>query len=47
MLTDSLLNHETVKYFDAEPVVCNRYDSRWAAPNRRGDVSSATCGERI
>lgn len=26
ILTDSLLNHETVKYFDAEPVVCNRYD---------------------
>lgn len=27
VLTDTLLNHETVKYFDAEPVVCNRYDS--------------------
>lgn len=26
VLTDSLLNCETVKYFDAEPVVCNRYD---------------------
>ncbi|MGH8176780.1 MAG: ATP-binding cassette domain-containing protein [Steroidobacter sp.] len=26
VLTDSLLNYETVKYFDAEPVVCNRYD---------------------
>jgi ABC-type transport system involved in Fe-S cluster assembly fused permease/ATPase subunit len=26
VLTDTLLNHETVKYFDAEPVVCNRYD---------------------
>ncbi|MBM0108672.1 ABC transporter ATP-binding protein/permease [Steroidobacter sp. S1-65] len=26
VLTDSLINHETVKYFDAEPVVCNRYD---------------------
>lgn len=25
-LTDSLLNYETVKYFNAEPVVCNRYD---------------------
>jgi ATP-binding cassette subfamily B protein len=27
VLTDSLLNYETVKYFDAEPVVCNRYDT--------------------
>ncbi len=27
VLTDSLINHETVKYFDAKPVVCNRYDS--------------------
>lgn len=27
ILTDSLLNYETVKYFDAEPVVCNRYDN--------------------
>jgi ATP-binding cassette subfamily B protein len=26
VLTDSLINCETVKYFDAEPVVCNRYD---------------------
>src|SRR5688572_29455889 len=26
VLTDSLLNYETVKYFDAEPLVCNRYD---------------------
>ena len=26
VLTDSLINHETVKYFDAEPVVCERYD---------------------
>jgi ABC-type transport system involved in Fe-S cluster assembly fused permease/ATPase subunit len=26
ILTDSLLNYETVKYFDAEPVVCRRYD---------------------
>ena len=26
ILTDSLLNHETVKYFDAEKVVCSRYD---------------------
>lgn len=26
VLTDSLLNYETVKYFDAEPVVSNRYD---------------------
>lgn len=26
VLTDSLLNCETVKYFDAEPVVCDRYD---------------------
>ena len=26
VLTDSLINHETVKYFDAEPVVCHRYD---------------------
>ena len=26
MLTDSLLNSETIKYFDAEPVVCGRYD---------------------
>lgn len=26
ILTDSLLNYETVKYFDAEPVVCHRYD---------------------
>lgn len=26
VLTDSLINYETVKYFDAEPVVCNRYD---------------------
>lgn len=27
VLTDSLVNHETVKYFDAESVVCHRYDS--------------------
>lgn len=27
VLTDSLLNHETVKYFDAEAVVCHRYDA--------------------
>lgn len=27
VLTDCLLNHETVKYFDAEPVVCHRYDT--------------------
>jgi ABC-type transport system involved in Fe-S cluster assembly fused permease/ATPase subunit len=27
VLTDTLLNHETVKYFDAEPVVCTRYDA--------------------
>lgn len=26
VLTDSLANHETVKYFDAESVVCRRYD---------------------
>lgn len=26
VLTDSLLNHETVKYFIAEPIVCRRYD---------------------
>lgn len=26
VLTDSLINYETVKYFDAEPVVCHRYD---------------------
>lgn len=26
VLADSLVNHETVKYFDAESVVCNRYD---------------------
>lgn len=26
VLTDSLLNCETVKYYDAERVVCNRYD---------------------
>ncbi len=26
VLTDTLLNCETVKYFDAEPVVCDRYD---------------------
>ena len=26
VLTDSLLNYETVKYFDAEPIVCHRYD---------------------
>jgi ABC-type transport system involved in Fe-S cluster assembly fused permease/ATPase subunit len=26
VLTDSLLNYETVKYFDAELVVCGRYD---------------------
>lgn len=26
VLTDSLLNYETVKYFDAEPLVCHRYD---------------------
>lgn len=26
VLTDSLMNHETVKYFDAEPVVLERYD---------------------
>lgn len=27
VLTDSLINYETVKYFDAEPVVCGRYDN--------------------
>jgi len=27
MLTDSLINHETVKYFVAEPTVSNQYDS--------------------
>jgi ABC-type transport system involved in Fe-S cluster assembly fused permease/ATPase subunit len=27
VLTDCLLNCETVKYFDAEPVVCKRYDT--------------------
>lgn len=27
LLTDSLINAETVKYFDAEPVVSQRYDS--------------------
>ena len=27
VLTDSLLNQETVKYFDAEPFVCGRYDT--------------------
>lgn len=26
VLTDSLVNHETVKYFDAEHVVCHKYD---------------------
>ncbi len=26
VLTDSLLNHETLKYFDAEQLVCDRYD---------------------
>jgi ABC-type transport system involved in Fe-S cluster assembly fused permease/ATPase subunit len=26
VLTDSLGAHETIKYFDAEPVVCSRYD---------------------
>jgi ABC-type transport system involved in Fe-S cluster assembly fused permease/ATPase subunit len=38
ILTDSLLNHETVKYFDAEKVVCSRYDgalSRMEAAWRR------------
>lgn len=27
VMTDSLLNYETVKYFDAEPIVCDRYDT--------------------
>ena len=27
VMTDSLVNFETVKYFDAEPVVSNRYDT--------------------
>lgn len=27
VLTDSLLNYETIKYFDAEPVVSKRYDT--------------------
>lgn len=27
VLTDSLLNQETVKYFDAEPVICRTYDA--------------------
>jgi ATP-binding cassette subfamily B protein len=27
VLTDSLMNYETVKYFDAEPIVSRRYDS--------------------
>jgi ABC-type transport system involved in Fe-S cluster assembly fused permease/ATPase subunit len=38
VLTDSLLNYETIKYFDAEPVVASRYDkalgkveSAWSA----------------
>lgn len=38
VLTDSLLNHETVKYFDGEPVVCQKYDmalSRTEAAWRR------------
>jgi ABC-type transport system involved in Fe-S cluster assembly fused permease/ATPase subunit len=26
LLTDSLVNSETIKYFDAEPVVCGRYE---------------------
>lgn len=26
LLTDTLINSETVKYFDAEPVVCERYE---------------------
>jgi ABC-type transport system involved in Fe-S cluster assembly fused permease/ATPase subunit len=29
-LTDSLLNYETVKYFNAEQVVCGRYDEKLA-----------------
>lgn len=31
VLTDSLLNQETVKYFDAEPFVCRRYDAALGA----------------
>lgn len=27
VLTDSLVNQEAIKYFDAEPVVCQRYDT--------------------
>ena len=27
VLTDSLVNQETIKYFDAEPVVCQRYET--------------------
>lgn len=27
VLTDSLINYETVKYFEAEPVMCTRYDA--------------------
>lgn len=27
VLTDSLVNQEAIKYFDAEPVVCQRYDA--------------------
>jgi ABC-type transport system involved in Fe-S cluster assembly fused permease/ATPase subunit len=31
VLTDSLLNQETVKYFDAEPFVCRQYDAALSA----------------
>lgn len=31
VLTDSLLNQEAVKYFDAEPFVCRRYDAALGA----------------
>jgi ABC-type transport system involved in Fe-S cluster assembly fused permease/ATPase subunit len=27
VLTDSLVNQEAIKYFDAEPIVCQRYDA--------------------
>lgn len=30
VLTDTLINFETVKYFDAESIVCNRYDTALA-----------------
>jgi len=47
LLTDTLINSETIKYFDAEPVVCEQYDlalGRKESAWRRFFVAYATGG---